>query len=154
MDLLVRTRPKQRNSRETAATILCDAARCKTCPLIKQAGIVPLPSPQRKFACRSANVVYAIACTACNAVYIGETGCLLRERVNGHRYSLKHKQDTPAADHFKKKDHRMAVCVLQGAQEDVTMHMRSLENKCIAKLKEDDRFQVINRDEGADILSL
>ena len=48
-DLLVRTRPKQRNSRETAATFPCDAAaaRCKTCPLIKQAGsIVPLPTPQ------------------------------------------------------------------------------------------------------------
>ena len=104
------------------------------------------------FACRSANVVYAITCTACNVMYIGETGCLLRERVKGHRYSLKHKQDTPAADHFK-KDHKMAVRVLQGAQEDVTMR-RGLEKKWIAKLKKDDRFQVINRDERADILSL
>ena len=46
----------------------------------------------------------------------------------------------------------MAVRVLQRAQENVTM--RSLEKKWIAKLKEDDRFQVINRDEGAGILSL
>ena len=72
--------------------------------------------------------------------------------MNGHRYSLKHKQDTPVADHFKKKDHKMAVRVLQGAQENVTM--RSLEKKWIAKLKEDVRFQVINRDEGSGILSL
>ena len=47
----------------------------------------------------------------------------------------------------------MAIRVLQGAQEDVTVR-RSLEKKWIAQLKEDDRFQVINRDEGADILSL
>ena len=125
-DLLVRTRPKQRNSRETAGTFPCDAARCKTCPLTKQAGIVPLPSPQGMFSCRSSNVVHAIICTACNAVYIGETGCLLRERMNGHRYSSKHKQDTPVAGHFRKKDHKMAVRVFQGAQEDVTMR-RNLE---------------------------
>ena len=152
-DLLVTTRPKQRNSRETAGTFPCDAARCKTCPLTEQAGIVPLPSPQGKFSCRSSNVVYAIVCTACNAVYIGETGCLLRERMNGHRYSVNHKLDTPVAEHFRQKDHKMAVRVLQGTPEDVTMR-RSLEKKWIAQLKEDDRFQVINRDEGADILSL
>ena len=45
-----------------------------------------------------------------------------------------------------------SVRVLQGAPEDVTMR-RSLEKKWIAQLKENDRFQV-NRDEGADILSL
>ena len=56
-------------------------------------------------------------------------------------------------DYYIVKDHKMAVRVLQRAQEDVTMR-RSLEKKWIAKLKEDDRFQVINRDEGADILSL
>ena len=69
-----------------------------------------------------------------------------------HRYSLKHKQDTPVAEHFRKKDHKMAVRVLQRAQGDVTM--RSLEKKWIAQLKEDDRFQVINRDEGTDIPAL
>ena len=67
-DWLVRTRPKQRNSRETAGTFPCNAARCKACPLTKQAGIVPLPSPQGKFSCRSSNVVHAIICTACNAM--------------------------------------------------------------------------------------
>ena len=126
-------------------------SRCKTCPLIKQAGIVPLPIPQGTFSCRSANVVYAITCTACNAVHIGETGCLLRERMNGHRCSVKHGQDTPVAEHFKKKKHKMAVCVLQGAQEDRTMR-RSLEKKWIVQVKEDDRTQMINRDDGADIL--
>ena len=45
------------------------------------------------------------------------------------------------------------VRVLQGTPEDITMR-RSLEKKWIAQLKEDDRFQVINRDGGADILSL
>ena len=47
----------------------------------------------------------------------------------------------------------MAVRVFEGAPEDVTMR-RSLEKKWIAQLNEDGRFQVINRDEGADILSL
>ena len=42
--------------------------------------------------------------------------------MNGHRYSMK-----------------MAVRVLQGAQENVAM--RSLEKKWIAKLKDDDRLQ-------------
>ena len=73
--------------------------------------------------------------------------------MNGHRYSLKHKLDTPVAEHFRKKDHKMAVSIFQGNPEDVTMR-RSLEKKLIAQLKEDDRFQVISRDAGADILSL
>ena len=72
--------------------------------------------------------------------------------MHGHRYSVKHGQDTLVAEHFnKKKKNKMTVRVLQGAQEDITMR-RSLEKKWIMQLKEDDRAQVINRDDGADIL--
>ena len=61
-------------------------------------------------------------------IFRNDCSCLLRELMNGHRYSLKHKQDTPVAEHFRKKDHKMTVRVLQGAQEDVTMR-RSLGKK-------------------------
>ena len=46
--------------------------------------------------------------------------------MNGHRFSVKHEQDTPVAEDFKKKKHKMVVRVLQGAQEDITMR-RSLD---------------------------
>ena len=45
---------------------------------------------EETLSCCSANVVYAITYTACNAVYIGKTGCLLREQMNRHRHSVNH----------------------------------------------------------------
>ena len=41
----------------TAGNFRCDAARCKTRPLNKQAGVAPLPSRQGTFSCRSANAL-------------------------------------------------------------------------------------------------
>ena len=55
---------------------------------------------------------------------IGKTGCLLRERMNGRRYSVKHGQDTLVAEHFKKKKQKMVARALQGAQEETTMRRK------------------------------
>ena len=48
-----------------------------------------------------ANVVYSIPCTTCSAVYIGQTGRLLKTRLDEHRTAVKHaKCDTSAvAEH-------------------------------------------------------
>ena len=64
-----------------------------------------------KFTCASTNVVYLLTCTACQAAYVGETGCTLRERMNGHRSAIKNGEDTPVADHFK-EEHSARVSVL------------------------------------------
>ena len=70
----------------------CGSARCKTCAMVQDIQEIQFADqPGRrevirgKFTCASTNVVYLLTCTACQAAYVGETGCTLRERMNGHR---------------------------------------------------------------------
>ena len=62
------------------------------------------------------------------------------------------KQDTPVAEHFRKKDHKNGSSRPSGSSRG--RYNKEFGEKWIAQLKEDDRFQVINRNEGADNLSL
>ena len=45
-------------------------------------------------------------------VYIGETGCPERERMSRHRFSIRHLEDTPAAEHFTQPGHEMKIAVI------------------------------------------
>ena len=155
-DLLVRTTPRYLGPPNQPGTHPCKAPRCKTCPLVKTSDSLPLPCPPGHYTCTSTNVIYAITCTACTAVYIGETGCTLRERMTGHRYTVAHNEDTPVADHFTQVDgthHKMRVAVLAQAPDDTRLR-RILERRWIEKMKNKPALTVINRDDGVDILTL
>ena len=98
-DLLVRTTPRYLEPPNQPGTHPCKAPRCKTCPLVKTGDSLPLPCPPGHYTCTSTNVIYAITCTACTAVYtyIGETGCTLRERMAGHRYTRRAQRGHPGS---------------------------------------------------------
>ena len=88
-DLLVS--PSTEQSRKARApqpdgTFSCDKPRCKTCERVHTIATLPYGtdwsiSIRGHHSCQSSSAVYLISCTQaqCDAVYIGETGCTLRE---------------------------------------------------------------------------
>ena len=98
-------------------------------------------------------VIYLITCTAFKAVYIGETGCALRKRMTEHRSDIRHRMDTPLAEHFHLSGHLPRVCVLSSAPQDgIRRHI--IEAQRSARFRESDSLVVLNRDNGGDILQL
>ena len=136
----------------------CGHPRCKTCQTVLARTAVDLSDTQHfgikdSFTCKSSSVIYFISRTACNAAYVGETGCRLHERMNGHRHSIKNNEDTPVAIHFSTEGHTLRVAVLQRTPQDV-IKRRTLEKLWIARFKASPRFRTLNRDDGIDILLL
>ena len=103
------------------------------------------------FTCDSSSVIYLLSCSTCNATYVGETGCKLRELLNHHRSNIRNNDDTPVAEHFRGQ-HALRVTVLSAAPEDVVQR-RLIEKMWIERLK-DTTWHVINRDNGIDALTL
>ncbi len=85
----------------------CGQPRCKTCPFISQnniiknmkKNIIPLSD---NLTCKSERVVYAISCSNCNAIYVGQTRRKLHERFTEHRATIRNKKPCPVSDHFNK----------------------------------------------------
>ena len=89
-----------------------DGKRCNTCPFITNS--VSISGPKNftqitdHFDCTSRNVIYCIRCTACNQLYIGETGRRLGDRFREHLLDVKNNsQDVskPVARHFNQPSH-------------------------------------------------
>ena len=58
------------------------------------------------FTCKFSNVVYCISCLRCQALYIGESGRMPRERTGEHPRAIKRNPPRfPLAEHFKKSGH-------------------------------------------------
>ena len=55
--------------------------------------------------CKSENVVYAIECTLCGLIYVGETKGELRKRMNGHRSQINNGGNQLLYRHFNLPDH-------------------------------------------------
>ena len=156
-DLVLLSTEQSRKARapQPDGTYPCDRPRCKTCERVHTIATLPYRADRSisirgHHSCQSASVVYLVSCTQaqCEAVYIGEMGCTLRERMNGHRSSIKNKEDTPVAVHFTHRDHSWRVTVLERAPTD-TVQRRLLENLWINMLR---LFTVLNRDDGLGIL--
>ena len=73
---------------EIPGTFSCGRNRCKTCPHVCQTDTLNGPdgsiSIRNTFSCTSKNVVYAIQCIECSAIYVGETGRCLAGRFREH----------------------------------------------------------------------
>ena len=154
-DLLVHTRPpRPAHDKNTAnGTHQCGSARCKTCAMVQDLQEIQFADQpghreviRGKFTCASTNVVYLLTCTACQAAYVGETGCTLWERMNGHRSAIKNGEDTPVANHFKEKP-SVRVSVLTSTPAEV-IQRRLMERAWIG---EGSPWTLINRDAGIDV---
>ena len=119
-DLLVHTASKgDENEPEQDTVRRCHAPRCKCCQHVQESNDFEINGKKHQVRrggdCKSDNLIYGIRCRKCQTWYIGESSLKLRDRVNGHRASIKRIQkgetlnaqmtDTGAADHFSKKDH-------------------------------------------------
>ena len=104
--MLVHTTSKTTDHRvhSAAGSYKCEHARCMTCATIGNLTRIDLKSESRPihghFTCEIRALVYLITCSSCNAVYGGETGQKLRERLNGHREDIRNGNDTPVGVHF------------------------------------------------------
>ena len=78
--------------------------------------------------CTSANVIYCIACTYCNKLYIGETGRPLVDRFREHlREVERNDKDTskPVARHFNLPNHSKQHIAVSG----LSLHLGSSESR-------------------------
>ena len=89
----------------------CLSKRCKTCPQFVESNCFTSSftgkdyvSIGSTFSCITKNIVYPITCNQCGYQYVGETECSLRDRINGHRSSIKSGKNTYMAQHFNSKE--------------------------------------------------
>ena len=160
-NILVHTSPIVSSQDPSAGTYPCGVTRCKTCQHIKNLtsiGLDNAASPSKfevrqHFTCVSSSVVYFIQCSLCNCVYVGETGCKVRERMNQHRFDISRHNDTPVAAHFCLPGHNLQISVLQSTQDSVIMR-RLIERTWISRIRSMPGYFVINRNDGINILQL
>ena len=106
-DLLVRSQlPKTDISH---GTVPCGRPRCKTCKLISSDTAIVCPNKtfhvREAFNCASRNLIYAIRCKRCLAIYIGETGRPLSTRVSEHIRDISSEAHKPVPMHFDQSGH-------------------------------------------------
>ena len=111
----------------------CGKHRCKVCKHINTATNVLINNKTANpgnYNCDSANVVYLIHCKKCpEAPYIGETGGIIRYRLNDHKHVIRQKKLLPLPLHFNADDSNindLIVCILKGKFKD-TKHRKLTE---------------------------
>ena len=95
-----------------SGTFKCSRKRCNTCPYITNTVSISGPKNSTQitdhFDYTSRNVIYCIRCTACNQLYIGETGRRLGDRFREHLLDVKNNSQDfskPVARHFNQPGH-------------------------------------------------
>ncbi|XP_072163921.1 uncharacterized protein [Diadema setosum] len=88
----------------------CGRRRCNTCNHVDRAAHIKGPKytwvVRDRFTCTVENVVYAITCTACHKIYIGETKRRLADRATEHLRSVRlNTPGLPVAQHFNRPGH-------------------------------------------------
>ena len=158
-DLLVHTTCKNTDHRvhSAAGSYKCDHARCMTCATIVNLTRIKLKSESRPihghFTCETRALVDLITCSSCNAVYIGETGQKLREKLNGHRADIRNGNDTPVGVHFCQPGHELRVVGLELTSKNATSR-KVRERSWIDFFKKSEVYSCMNRDDGIDFLTL
>ena len=91
----------------------CGSKNCKTCDNLITDNSFSSNLTKRSFSthsfenlsCKSYNIVYAIECTLCGLIYVGETKWELRKRTNGHRSQINNCGNELLYRHFNLPDH-------------------------------------------------
>ena len=89
----------------------CHHALCATCPkLLSYHTITSLVTKHTypltdHFTCSSTNLIYAIICSKCSKIYIGQTSKTIRNRFRHHRAAAKEKRAWPIYRHFLSAGH-------------------------------------------------
>nr|XP_054749718.1 uncharacterized protein LOC129255387 [Lytechinus pictus] len=118
-DHLVRSKLPPNQPADAPGTSQCGRPRCNTCPYVMRGDVIQGPRRtwrvKASFKCTTRNVVYAIRCSRCSKLYIGETKRRLADRVTEHLRSIRlNTPGLPVATHFNQPGHfinDLQVCV-------------------------------------------
>ena len=87
----------------------CGKKRCMTCcdgfkpnfvSTVTEKKYCVINHTPRPLTCSSSNIIYLISCSRCGIQYVGETEQTLRDRMNGHRYTVRKRHMILVAEHF------------------------------------------------------
>ena len=132
-DLLVHSRmtpPALPMIEQQSGTSKCNRSRCNTCSHVSYATYVKGPKStwhiRERFTCTTNNMIYAITCTACSMIYVGETKRRMADRATEHLRSIRlQTSGLPVAQHFNIPGHTIndfKICGLMkchgGTDED------------------------------------
>ena len=144
------------NSPNIGGTRPCNGPRCQLCPHINTDTWITGPNNvpcciNGSFTCNSTDVVYAITCQHCpSAVYIGQTGQSLRQRMNSHKFDIRNNDpQKPVSMHFNQPGHSLQhfkVAVLRQGPFKSRLQREAVEQNIIQKL--DCIKHGLNRDSG------
>ena len=127
-------------SEELQGTFPCNRSRCYTYPIVTKNDTLSGPfgviSLKGSFNCVSTHVIYAIVCTCCFSVYIGETGRRLGDLVREHLRDIrKNSLTSDVGTHFNFLNHDVNDFSVMVITSVVDCHKRKLtEAKIIQKL--------------------
>ena len=101
---------RDNNTVETPGTTSCHRPRCNTCSHVTLGNTIRDPlrnwNVLGSYTCISSNVIYAITCTRCEKLYIGETKRRLADRLTEHLRSIKiNFPGLPVAAHLNSSEH-------------------------------------------------
>ena len=71
---------------------------CVSCPYLLKASLYQFKPVKKTFLlknsfnCQSSNLIYVVICQGCTEEYIGETGCLVKDRINIYRQHIRQPQ--------------------------------------------------------------
>jgi len=107
-DILVHSAEPQ--ERKPPGTTTCDRHVCRTCQHVSYApsinGNTGSFNIHQSFDCTSRNIIYAVTCSKCDKLYIGETKRRLGDRFVEHlRYATNNNRDTPITRHYNDSPH-------------------------------------------------
>ena len=125
----------------------CNRPRCKTCPIIttNDTFVNTISNKHIKIKnggnCTTKNCIYAITCSECSKVNIGQTGRSISDRISGHRSDIKQNKlgndkFIETAEHFKEKNHSTYTVSILNSNPNWNINDRLFfEDLYIAKLK-------------------
>jgi len=80
-------------------TYKCGEPRCKTCHQLILTSEFKTDTQSvalnANMSCTSRNLIYILLCNGCKEIYVGETGDMLRMRLNVHRQHILHCENAP-----------------------------------------------------------
>ena len=122
-------------------TFTCDRNVCKTCPHTSNKTTIQGPKGlfhiKNHFTCTSTGVVYAITCTKCGDIYIGETERKLGDRFREHLYFVNKQfiNKSLVAQHFNLPDHSYTDMEISGLlYTDNDKYRKIVEKRIIRQL--------------------
>lgn len=85
----------------------CGYPNCTTCPHLLETSSITTNKKKTVYLrenlnCRTEGVIYAIRCTNCNILYVGQSSRSLHKRLTQHRSDINTNKETQIATHFTK----------------------------------------------------